>query len=142
MQTVNTSVNALKKLMKLAQSKDKLQSQLAAVNNEMAGLLKELSLDAPTSAKKPAVSAKPAKAAKAAKPVKRRGNLTASIIAVLEAAGAEGASVQHIAKQVGTKGGNIHAWLASTGKSRIERVGRGCYRLIQQQPQQQQQQNH
>lgn len=139
MQTATTSVGALKKLMKLARSKDKLQNQLEEVNNEMAGLLKELSFGSLVSPTKPATS-KSSVTTTATKP-KRRGNLTDGIVTALKAAGPEGAKVPHIAKQVGTKGGNVHAWIASTGKSLIERVGRGRYRLKQQQDQEQEHQH-
>lgn len=123
--------------MKLARTKDKLQSQLTEINNEMAGLLKELSIESLVSPKKPAASVSSATTTT----TKRRGNLTDNIIAALKAAGPEGAKVPHIAKQAGTKGGNVHAWIASTGKSQVERVGRGCYRLKQQQEQEQQHQD-
>lgn len=130
---MQTSVETIKELMKLAQSKDKLQSQLEKINSEIADLLANLTSGKIASS----VAPSPKKAIKPTPSTKRKryGDLSNKIITALEAAGAQGVKISDLAKKIGVKNVNVHAWFSSTGKDRTERVGRGCYRLKQ--PQQQ-----
>ncbi len=139
---MQTSVNTLKELMKLAKSKDKLESQLAKINADMAALLSQLTPGAVIASPAKKIVTEPQKTSAPKGKRKRRGDLTTKIVEALKDAGPAGLKVPAIAAKVGAKGTNVHAWLASTGKDRTERVGRGCYRLkpqgqsAQHQPQQ------
>lgn len=142
MQQANIPIKTLKELMKLSRRKDKLQKKLEKLDAQMVELLADFAptgMIAPRSA--PAVVDAPkatalssAPAAKAKRVKKSRGSVTENALAALKAAGSEGAKVADLAAKAGTKPANIHAWLASTGKKYVERVGRGAYRLKQQQP--------
>jgi hypothetical protein len=123
MQTSNITVESLRGLMKLAQRKDRLVSELAGIESEIAALI-----GGQTSMKAAGAPAK--KAARKAR-TGTRGRVGGQIIAALQAAGPDGVKVTDLSKALGLKNANVHVWFATTGKKHADKIGRGHYRLKQ-----------
>ncbi len=156
MDTSKITTSLLKSVLKLAEKRDALLSKLAEV--ELA-IKKASAAPAPAKSTAPAKPAarrgRPAKvvaAAPAPKAVKvakapavkksapvvkavapistgRRGALKDSIIAELQAAGANGISVKELSDKLGVKNQNVHVWFSTTGRKlgNIQKVGSGKY---------------
>ena len=135
MQLSNLNVESLKSLMGFAKRKDQLSKEIAKIEEQILAFLG--GKPAPKAAKKASkkaakkASTKKAPAKKAAPKARRgkRGSLGKKVLAALEAAGAKGAKVADLAKDLGLKNANLHVWFATTGKKHTKKVGRGHYQL-------------
>lgn len=134
-----TSITAsdLKKITSLIEKKAKLTEQIDAIDKELASFSGGSSATAkPRRGRRPGTTVKKAATAKRG-PKKgatrgRRGGKKDAILAILQEAGAEGAAVKDIAKQLKSKPQNIHSWFQITGKkiSEIKKVGTGKWAWV------------
>ncbi len=124
----------LEKLLVLQKKKDALMRQVEEIETQIA---QTFSGSEPTTkgrrGRKPksvdgaAVITRPRK-----KKRQRRGVTGEKIVAALETAGAEGASVSELSETTGLPKQNLHVWFNTTGKTRdnIKKIGRGRYRIV------------
>lgn len=128
----NLTIESLEKLTKLIKKKKQIQNEASKVDAQISALLGGAVV---SSVKTPKV------AHKAQKPTKgqrgKRGSTGKKVLGALQAAGAEGITVPELAANTGIKSGSLHAWFATTGKSHVERVARGRYRIKQEEQAQQ-----
>ena len=112
------------KLEKLIEKKERLLGQIKEIDQTLAS---------PTLSK-PALKAKPEEKSTATKTVPqakggRQNNLTELIVTELKAAGKKGIHIKELAENLGTKRGNINAWIYSTGKKvrELNKLGKGMF---------------
>ena len=130
MELSNFNVESLKSLMGFAKRKDQLSKEIAKIEEQIVAFLG--GKPAPKAGKKAAKKAARKASAKKAAPKARRGkrgSLGKKVLAALEAAGAKGAKVADLAKDLGLKNANLHVWFATTGKKHTKKVGRGHYKI-------------
>lgn len=126
MSTSHLTAPFLRQLSKLAERKDKLGREIAAIEAKLASLISGgRSSSAPKKKGRKAAKKSGKRAAKRGK----RGSLGKKILAALESAGPAGIRVAHLAKDLGVKATNLHVWFGTTGKKHTKRVGRGQYAL-------------
>lgn len=154
MDTSHINTATLRSLLKLTEQRDALRGELKQIESAILGLASGrasapvASPVAPTvkrkirrrrknrvatikrAALKPAKAAKPAKAT-ARKSSGKRGALKSRILSALRAAGAKGAAVKDLSKNLGVKPQNVHVWFSSTGKklAEVQKIAPGRYRL-------------
>lgn len=102
------------KIVKLLNERQKLASDLAGVESQLARLSGGDSLSKPRAK---------------AKSTGKRGALKTAIIRTLTAAGAKGLSIQDISKAVGRPTAAVSVWFYTTGRKikGLRRVKRGIY---------------
>lgn len=120
----NIASATLRKLLKLAEKREKLQEELNAITTKISAIYSgSLKLGAERKAK-PGARKKRKKSA-------RRGAVKESIIAAIKASGSKGIGVKELASTLGIKNANLHVWFATTGKTikGLKKVGPGRYAL-------------
>jgi DNA invertase Pin-like site-specific DNA recombinase len=107
-----------KRIIKLLEVKEKLQAQLAKVDQELTRISGE-------PAGKKGKTGTP-------KPVRKqpRGQVKRAIVELLKAGGREGVTVKEVAARLGVSAGRVYTWFYSTGKnvSQIKKIGEARYR--------------
>lgn len=121
-------LNRLKEIMTLEERESKLNKELSEVQGRIKAL-KGTFWGSSSSAATTTARAPKGRAAGGRTP---RGQLTATIVDALNAAGEAGVSVRDVAKQIGTKPVNIHAWFHQAVKRypQIQKVSGGHYRVV------------
>ena len=121
------SIKSLRATLALVERKEELERQIQGINQQLSRAISGRTASPSTG--RPSKGPKVAKVSRG-KRVKR-GALKELILSALNEAGDAGIAVQHLAKKIGAKPVNVHAWFASTGKKGglTEAVGRGIYRL-------------
>ena len=124
-------------LLSLAEKKDALIKAIEEVNAEIARTVKGGAISVveaievvrppqPKAVAPAKVKAAPA-APKKSKDAGRAGGLKDRVLALLEAAGAQGLRVKEIADKLGIKATNISVWFSTTGKNHTNRLEPGRY---------------
>jgi hypothetical protein len=123
--SLNLSSAALRNLVTLAEKRERLTSELSAIEAQIAATLGGTPI-----AK---VKVKTERAAKAPKKRGKRGAVKELILAGLKEAGEAGIAVKHLAAKLALKPQNLHVWFHTTGKKSglVEAAGKGIYRLKQ-----------
>jgi hypothetical protein len=139
MKSPNSPVSSLKQMLALEERRAALQKKLDAVAEQLASLSKNLFTGAAPTGRprgRPAKIATAAPAQSKIEPVKRRrkikrGQLSATIMEALKAAGSNGITVTALADKLGAKYKNIYIWFATTGKKKpdVKKIAPATYRL-------------
>ncbi len=135
---MNLLVSNLKEMLKLEERRGQLVNELETLTGKLNKL--KNSLDLTTADFSGSTSAPAAPAKKAGRRPKSsspragrapRGETKERVLAELEKAGSEGASVKDLASKLGMRNTAIHAWFNTTGKkvSEIKKVGTARYAL-------------
>lgn len=134
---MNSLVSNLKEMLKLEERREQLVSELDKLTGQLNKLKNSLDLktteestsDSTPAAPRQKAGRKPKAAVRAGRAP--RGETKQRILAELENAGAEGASVKDLADSLGMRNTAIHAWFNTTGKkvSEIKKVGTARYAL-------------
>jgi len=119
MSILSLSPAILRKIVILAEKREKLLSEVRKVESEIRSLEASKPLPRETATPKQILVT-----------TGRRGRVKEAILAELQAAGDTGVSVQEIASKTGIKGANLHVWFSSTGKKLgIRKIGPGKYAI-------------
>lgn len=141
MDLTSITTSDLKKISSLIEKREKLESQIVEINNQLASYGGAPAAPAkrgrkPGSATK-SVAKKgakrgPKKGSKRLSSGGRRGKLKESILAIIKSAGSEGVAVKDVAASLGAKSQNIHSWFQLTGKKEpnIKKVGTGRWAWV------------
>ena len=107
----------LKQIVMLLAQKEVLQAKIEALDRQLAAYDSD----------KPVAQAAPTKG-----PRKRRGNLKATIIDLLQQAGKAGTTVKAIAGKLKLSPNRIYTWFYGTGKNvkEIKKIGEAKYRWV------------
>ncbi|MDD5262893.1 MAG: hypothetical protein PHD76_13695 [Methylacidiphilales bacterium] len=110
-------------LIKLLKKKEKLETQLAAVESRLGKL---------SSGKVSALAAKSPARPKSKGPRAKRGALKKQVLALLKSAGKKGLPVKVLAKKLKTTSPRLFTWFYTTGENvpGLKKSGRGCYAYL------------
>jgi len=117
----------LRSLLSLTEKREKLVSELAAVESEIGRIAGGFT----------PISGKPAsrtvRREKITKKRAKRGSVQSLILEGLKATGDAGISVKDLSAKLGLKSRSIHTWLNTTGKKmkEIQKPAKGHYRYIE-----------
>ena len=128
MSLANLTSSQLGQLVELIQQKERLQKELANVDTALQSL--ESGVPVPKKrGRKPGRPSGTASGEILPKTRKRGKRLKDNLLKILEAAGAEGATVKELAAQLKVKPGNVFSWFYTTGKKvkGIKKVGEAKY---------------
>lgn len=131
--SLNLSSATLRELVTLTEKREKLTSELSAVEAQIAATLGGA---APRTGKSGVRKTRRGGELGNGRPVKpkkrgKRGAVKELILAGLREAGEAGIAVKHLAAKLAIKPQNIHVWLHTTGKKSglVKALGKGVYRL-------------
>jgi len=123
MNLTHITSQSLRRLLSLTDKKEQLLKSIEEVENEIKHALtgaQATVMKAVTPAK---ARKKKSRKSKSTKP----GGLKEQVLAVLEAAGAQGLKVKEVAEKLGAKTGNISVWFSTTGKKLTTKLEPGRY---------------
>ncbi len=131
--SLNISTESLRSLLVLAEKREKLTAELAAIEKQIAAAIEGSTpvIKTVSSRKIRGGELGNARLPRAPKKRGKRGAIKELILAGLKEAGDAGIAVRHLAAKLGLKPGSVHVWFGTTGKklSEIEKTGKGTYRL-------------
>lgn len=131
MKKTNIRIARLKEMIALEEKRTALHSHIQAINERLSAIQGELygaSVSRAFQAKEKRALA-PKKALKLRR--KGRGQLKGEILEILQATGAQGASVKELAARIGVKAANVHSWFSANMKkiAGLKKVGEARYAL-------------
>jgi hypothetical protein len=129
MKLANPRIQSLREMLGLEERRSKLQSELDALEERIAGLKGAIfSGNQAAGAIRPSNQRVPS-GAKATRKRTPRGLLKNKIMSALEAAGSAGVRVKDLAAALGTKAVNVHSWFHSNVKRNpsIKKISGGHY---------------
>lgn len=132
--SLNISTASLRALITLTEKREKLTSELSAIEAQIAAALGGTAPRAGKDAVRKTRQGGELGNGRVVKPPKKRGKRGATkerILEALKTAGAAGISVKELSAKLGLKNQNVHVWFNTTGKKlkEIEKTGKGTYRL-------------
>jgi hypothetical protein len=126
MNLTTVSVSDLNKIIKLKERREALAAKVAALDEALGAFDKD-------QASEPMAAAPSAPRGKGRKPGRgrKRGEVKARILGLLQEAGGEGLRAKEIAQRMGVNSGRIHVWFSVNKKNKqIKKVGPGRYAWV------------
>jgi hypothetical protein len=122
---------ALKQLVKLSESKERLMAKIQEIDREMVRVQSRFGIPERNGDQEARVTVSGTLRRSAGGPRSKRGALKAKIIRALRAAGRKGATIRELSNKLGVPAANLYVWFNDTGKNvrGIKKIGVAKYRL-------------
>jgi hypothetical protein len=125
-------ISRIQELIKLEEQRSRIQDEINSIVERMSGLRDSLFEESPSSEARVSTPASSSARAPRRRGRTPRGELKSQILGALKATGGNAVRPAELAKSLGMKTTNVHAWFHAAVKRypQIKKVGRGEFRLV------------